>query len=141
MSRFLCIAVALVVTLSACVMDLTRLKNDPVDFVRQVKPILEASCLECHQHQYEFAGLNLETKERAMKGGRSGPVIVPGAPHQSLLYKVLLLGHDSHVAMPPTPERLDREHEQTLHDWIQQGATWPEGVRLTPPQHWKKSRS
>lgn len=140
MSRYLCIAVALIATLSACVMDLTRLKNDPVDFVRQVKPILEASCLECHQHQYEFAGLNLETKERSMKGGRSGPVIVPGAPHQSLLYKVLLLGHNNPVAMPPTPERMERENEQTLHDWIQQGAKWPVGVRLTPPQDWKKSR-
>lgn len=141
MSRFLRIALALGAAFPACVMELTRLKNDPVDFVRRVKPILEKSCLECHQHRYEFAGLNLETKERAMKGGRSGPVIVPGAPHQSRLYKVLLLGHDNPVAMPPTPERLERDYEQTIHDWIQQGAKWPEGVRLTPPQDWKKSRS
>ena len=141
MSRTVYLALTAAVTLSACVMDLSRLKNEHVDFVRSVKPILEASCLECHQHQYEFAGLNLETKERAMKGGRSGPVIVPGAPHQSLLYKVLLLGHDSPVAMPPTPERLDRDYEQIIHDWIQQGAKWPEGVRLTSPQDQKKSRS
>ena len=141
MSRTVYLALTAAVTLSACVMDLSRLKNEHVDFVRSVKPILEASCLECHQHQYEFAGLNLETKERAMKGGRSGPVIVPGAPHQSLLYKVLLLGHDSPVAMQPTPERLDRDYEQIIHDWIQQGAKWPEGVRLTSPQDQKKSRS
>ncbi len=140
MSRFLRIALALGAALPACVVELTRLKNAPVDFVRRVKPILEASCLECHQHRYEFAGLNLETREQAMKGGRTGPVIVPGAPHHSQLYKVLLLGHDNPVAMPPTPERLDRDYEQTIHDWIQQGAKWPEGVRLTPPQDWKKSR-
>lgn len=141
MKPTVCLVLMLVATLSACVMDLTRLKNEEVDFVRQVKPILEFSCLECHQHRYEFAGLNLETQERAMKGGRSGPVIVPGAPHQSLLYKVLLLGHNNPVAMPPTPERLERENEQIIHDWIQQGAKWQEGVRLTPPQDWKKSRS
>ncbi len=141
MNRISCLALAVTVTLSACVMDLSQLKVDDVNFVKSVKPILEASCLECHQHQYEFAGLNLETKAQAMKGGRSGAVIVPGSPHQSLLYKVLLLGHDSPVAMPPTPERLGRDYEQTIHDWIQQGAKWPEGVRLTSPQDKKKSRS
>ncbi len=129
-------------TLSACViLKVERLKNEPVDFVSDVKPILESRCLECHHNRYVFAGLNLETKQLAMKGGRSGKVIVPGSPHQSLLYKVLLLGHDNPVAMPPTPERLERENEQMLHDWIQQGAHWPEGVRLVPPQDWKKPRS
>ena len=128
------------VSLTAC-MNLTVLKDEPVDFVSDVKPLLESRCLECHQHSYVFAGLNLETKALAMKGGRSGPVIVPGSPHESLLYKVLLLGHNNPVAMPPTPERLEREHQQVLHDWIQQGAKWPDGVRLVPPQEWKKSRS
>jgi hypothetical protein len=128
--------------LPTCViLDVTQLSNEPVDFVADVKPVLESRCLECHHSRYVFAGLNLETKKLAMKGGRSGPVIVPGAPHQSLLYKVLLLGHENPVAMPPTPERLEREQEQIIHDWIKQGAPWPEGVRLVPPQDWKKSRS
>ena len=43
-----------------------------VDFLTQVKPLLESRCLECHQHQYVCAGLNLETKKLAMKGGRGG---------------------------------------------------------------------
>lgn len=109
-----------------------------VDFVSEVKPLLETRCLECHQHHYVCAGLNLETKKLAMKGGRSGAVIIPGSPHQSLLYKVLLLGHESPVAMPPTPEGMEQEGAQLLHDWIQQGATWPENTRLVPPQEWKK---
>lgn len=112
-----------------------------VDFVSEVKPLLESRCLECHHKRYVFAGLNLETKALAMKGGRSGPVIIPGAPHQSLLYNVLLLGHESPVAMPPTPEKLEKDHEQILHDWIQQGASWPENVRLVPPQDWKDTHS
>ncbi len=141
MNRYTCLSLAASLLLSACVVDLAVLKNQRVDFVRQVKPILEGSCLECHQHQYVFAGLNLETKELAMKGGRRGPVIVPGSPHQSLLYKVLLLGHDSPVAMPPTPERLDRDYEQIIHDWIQQGAKWPDGVRLTAPQNRKNPKA
>lgn len=112
-----------------------------VDFVEEVKPLLESRCLECHHRRYVCAGLNMETKLLTMKGGRSGPVVIPGAPHQSLLYKVLLLGHESPVAMPPTPEKLEKEHRKILHDWIQQGAQWPDGARLVPPQDWKTSRS
>jgi hypothetical protein len=112
-----------------------------VDFVNEVKPLLEARCLECHQHHYVCAGLNLETQKLAMKGGRSGAVIVPGSPHRSLLYKVLLLGHENPVAMPPTPEGMEREQAQLLHDWIKQGAKWPKDVRLIPPQEWKTRHS
>ncbi len=139
MKRKLLSAIVVVVGLPACViLDVEVLKNEPVDFVSDVKPILESRCLECHHSRYVFAGLNLETKKLAMKGGRSGPVIVPGAPHKSLLHKVLLLGHENPIAMPPTPEKLEREHEQIIHDWILQGADWPDGVRLVPPQDWKR---
>lgn len=142
MTRKLFLALGVAALIPAC--ELLRsggAAGEPVDFVSEVQPILESRCLECHHSRYVFAGLNLETKKLAMKGGRSGAVIVPGAPHQSLLYKVLQLGHDNPVAMPPTPERLEREHEQVIHDWILQGADWPEGVRLIPPQDWKQSRS
>jgi Planctomycete cytochrome C len=138
MKRFLFPTLTLALMLPACVVDLIPSEHHHVDFVKKVKPILEMSCLECHQPRYLTGGLNLETKEAAMKGGRSGPVIVPGSPHKSLLYQVLLLGHESPVAMPPTPERMDRDYEQIIHDWIQQGAKWPDGIRLVPPQEWKK---
>lgn len=140
MKHFLFPALTLALLLPACVVDLIPAKNHHVDFVKKVKPILEMSCLECHQTRYlaTCGGLNLETKQEAMKGGRSGPVIVPRYPDKSLLYRVLLLGHENPVAMPPTPERLDRDYEQIIHDWIQQGAKWPDGVRLVPPQEWKK---
>ncbi len=128
--------------LAACSQMMPKLSpHREVDFVSEVKPMLELRCLECHNRHYSFAGLNLETQKTAMKGGRSGAVILPGAPDQSLLYKVLHLGHENPVAMPPTPERLEREHAHLLHDWIQQGAKWPEGVHLIPPQEWKNRHS
>lgn len=111
-----------------------------VDFVSQVKPVLERRCLECHNADYVFAGLRMETKDLMMKGGRSGPVIVSGHPDQSLLYKVLLLGHSSPVAMPPTPEGTFEEEKDLIRTWIAQGAEWPEGVKLVPPQNWPSSR-
>ena len=122
-----------IVTVTSCV-NLTRLSEEPVAFAL-VKPILRSQCMECHNSRYQFAQLNLETRALAMKGGRSGPVIKPGSPQQSLLYRVLLLGHDNPVAMPPKPEKIAREQEQLIHDWIFQGAPWPEGKegRLMPP--------
>lgn len=110
-----------------------------VDFVSQVKPVLERRCLECHNADYVFAGLRMETKDLMMKGGRSGPVIVPGDPGESLLYKVLLLGHSNPVAMPPTPEGTFEEEKELIRAWIAQGAGWPEGLELVPPQNWPLS--
>lgn len=142
MRRALATAALLVACLAACGQWQAPKRSDrQVDFARQVKPLLEARCLECHHRRYVFAGLNLETKALAMKGGRSGPVIIPGSPHQSLLYRVLLLGHDSPVAMPPTPERVEGDDLRILHDWIQQGAFWPEGERLVAPQDWQDDPS
>lgn len=113
--------------------------NKVVVFDQDVRPIIESRCLECHNHRYDFAGLNMESRDRAMKGGRSGPVIVAGSPDQSLFYKVLLLGHESPVAMPPSPDKLNREQQKIVHDWIAQGANWPEGQRLKAPQDWAEA--
>lgn len=142
MKRILLVTLLAVSGLAACQQTRPRLMAaHEVDFVDEVKPLLEARCLECHHRRYVCAGLNMETKLLTMKGGRSGAVIIPGAPHQSLLYKVLLLGHESPVAMPPTPEKLEKEHRRILHDWIKQGAPWPDGARLVPPQDWETNRT
>lgn len=141
MTRIL-LAAAVALGLAACQhVPPELLGNREIDFVDEVKPLLESRCLECHHRRYVCAGLNMETKSLAMKGGRSGPVIIPGAPHHSLLYQVLLLGHENPVAMPPTPEKLEQEHLKIVHDWIRQGAPWPAEVRLIPPQDWKSPRS
>lgn len=137
MTKPFSLTAALVLCLTACShFNFGRAPDDQVDFVSEVKPLLESRCLECHHRRYVCAGLNLETKALAMKGGRSGSVIIPRAPHQSLLYKVLLLGHENPVAMPPTPERVEEEDQRVLHDWILQGADWPADARLVPPQDW-----
>lgn len=122
------------IILVSCV-NLTRLEDREVTFA-EIRPILQNKCLECHNSRYQFAQLNLENRTLAKKGGRSGPTIIAGQPQKSLLYRVLLLGHDNPVAMPPTPDRIAREQEQLLHDWILQGAPWPDGKagKIQPPQ-------
>jgi hypothetical protein len=75
MKRKLYLTLGAVALLPACmILDVTQLSNEPVDFVSEVKPILESRCLECHHSRYVFAGLNLETKapgdeRRAQRAG------------------------------------------------------------------------
>src|SRR5438105_15141001 len=57
----------------------------PVDFLRDVQPILTNSCFECHGLQKQKGGLRLDQKEVALKGGDSGAVLIAGKSAESLL--------------------------------------------------------
>jgi len=113
-----------------------------VDFVSEVKPVLELHCLECHNRKYaaKMGGLRLETRKLAMTTGTHGPVIVPGDVRSSLLYKNLRLSHATPTAMPPKPDKLKRGEKQIIARWIREGAHWPEGAqgRLSPPPEEKE---
>lgn len=107
----------------------------PVDFVSDVKPILQTHCISCHNDEHLFGDLNLMSRASAMRGSKSGPVIVPGDPDKSLLYQVTNLEHaKSDKAMPATGPNLDEEEKKILSRWIEQGADWPEGEegRIVP---------
>ena len=110
----------------------------PVDFVRDVQPLLEIECLQCHNRRdaASNAGLNLETREAALATGRQAPVIVPGDPESSLLIQVLKLDSQHAASMPPAPDKIWGERMDILERWIAAGAPWPEGVRLLPPDEW-----
>ncbi|MDX1951734.1 MAG: SUMF1/EgtB/PvdO family nonheme iron enzyme [Verrucomicrobiota bacterium] len=101
-----------------------------LDFVREVKPILELHCVSCHGGEQKKGGLKLDTKENAFKGGDSGATIISGKPDESSLYTTTILPADHELAMPPKGDRLPREQTDALKNWIAQGAAWPEGVTL-----------
>ena len=109
-----------------------RVPSGRVDFVRDVRPLLEDQCLECHNrvNAREFAGLNLETRESALSTGRSAPVIVPGNPAESLLIRVLKLPSSHPVSMPAAPEKVAGVRLAILEKWIAEGAEWPADARL-----------
>ena len=71
----------------------------PVDFARDVQPILAASCVRCHAAGLAQGQLRLDTREGLLKGGASGPVVVPGNGQGSLLYQRLVLD-DPQKRMP-----------------------------------------
>lgn len=104
-----------------------------MDFVKDIKPILDRSCVRCHNStpprpnkQFDQGGLRLDNREAAMKGGESGVVIVPGKGGRSRLIHVVA-GLDPVVSMPPRgKDRLSKEDIGKLRAWIDQGAAWPE---------------
>ena len=115
----------------------------PVRFTDGVDTVLESRCLECHNHvnAKEMGGLNLETRETAFSTGAHAPVIVPGSPERSMLYRVLEVDDLHPVFMPPTPDRLWENELKLLKQWIADGADWPSGSSgtLVRPQDWPES--
>ena len=87
---------------------------------------LYVKCLLCHGRRRQEGGLDLRTREAALKGGVSGPAIVPGEPDQSLLVRRIVaeeMPPEEHQARlsyrPVTSDELD-----SLRRWISQGAHW-----------------
>src|SRR3954469_9802280 len=127
-----------------CLLLLTALASPglslhAVDFVKDVQPILETNCVRCHNPKgTDFekgdTDLNLSTKEGAFEAKST---IVPGDAAKSKLYTTTVLPDDAKKLMPPRNkvtselERLSKEETETLKNWINEGAKWPEGVTLT----------
>ncbi|HEX6463834.1 MAG TPA: DUF1549 domain-containing protein, partial [Vicinamibacterales bacterium] len=113
----------------------------PIDFVRDIQPILQAQCYECHGPKKSKNGLRLDSRAAAFKGGDDGPVIVPGNGEHSLVVR-RLLGLDGEDQMPKDKDPLPRAQIDAIRAWIDQGAPWPESadtvatVADAEPQHW-----
>src|SRR5688572_27154835 len=75
-------------------------RSDAVDFEREILPMLKNNCLACHNQTKAKADLILETPQTILKGGESGPAVIPGKSVESLLFKVA-----AHLGEPPMPPR------------------------------------
>ncbi|HEV2207626.1 MAG TPA: PSD1 and planctomycete cytochrome C domain-containing protein [Verrucomicrobiae bacterium] len=95
-------------------------------FENHVRPILSENCYKCHSQQAEKikAGLLLDTREGVLKGGDSGPAIVPGDPEHSLLVKAIRYT-DPDLQMPPKGRKLPDTVIADLVAWVQMGAPDP----------------
>jgi mono/diheme cytochrome c family protein len=101
-------------------------KTGDIDFYAKVFPILEASCLECHQGGKPKGKLHLDTRAGALKGGKSdGAAIVPGDPAKSPLL-TRIRSEDPDEVMPPNGHRLSAAEAATIEQWIKEGAHWPD---------------
>ena len=118
----------------ACLASLTAGGKDPIDFNRQIRPILADNCLKCHGGVKEAGGLNLQFRDQALKGGKSDlPAIVPGKPDTSELFRRVTTD-DEDDRMPKKAGRLTGNQIDLLKQWIAEGATWGKHWAYEPPR-------
>jgi hypothetical protein len=98
--------------------------QDAVSFAKDVRPILHAACEGCHG-DLQASGLDLRTRETALKGGDQGVAIVPGSAEQSRLYRRIAGLEQPSMPMKGT---LTPQQIASIKAWIDQGAHWDEAV-------------
>src|SRR5262245_56232121 len=76
----------------------------PVDFVKDVQPILDDKCVACHNVAIAESRLILEDVPSILKGGKRGPAVMAKEPDKSLLFLVASRG--TQPAMPPLPNKV-----------------------------------
>src|SRR5215831_17661142 len=104
-----------------------------VDFVKDIKPLFEAACIQCHAKGKTKGGLSIETRDSFLKGGDTGPAAVPGRSAQSLVVK-LVAGLDPDSKMPKKGKKWTPEQVGLLRAWIDQGAEWNPSIAFTRPE-------
>jgi len=99
----------------------------PVDFVRDIQPILAKNCYSCHGPTRQKAELRWDVKALALHGSEHGPVILPGHSADSRMIQ-LVAAVNPEQFMPPKGDRLTAAQVGLLRAWIDQGAVWPDGL-------------
>jgi cytochrome c553 len=100
----------------------------PPSFERDVAPILRERCAGCHGAKAPAAELSLTTEQSVLRGGKSGPAVVPGKPADSLLLTMVANGN-----MPKVGPKLTSDQIETIRRWVEAGGTAKGGGSLEPP--------
>jgi hypothetical protein len=110
-----------------------------IDFARQIKPLLERSCVACHSGEKPRGLFRIDGRDAILKGGASGEAaIVPGHSEKSPLIDYVS-GNVPDFEMPPKAQRkrfpgLRTDDVALLRAWIDLGAVWPKEVLLAAPK-------
>src|SRR5687768_8920954 len=110
----------------------------PIDFNRDVRPILSDHCYACHgpDEEKRKAGLRLDQKESALGELKSGSrALVPGnLAHSALVERVTSTDPDETMPPPKEGKALTQEQLQTLVAWVKEGAQWKDHWSFIPPE-------
>lgn len=101
-------------------------------FEQRIRPILDEHCHSCHGPEKQKGGLRLDSRTSLLKGGETGPAVIPGNPEASLLLKAISHA-DPDLAMPPKKARLADPVLADFATWIRDGAPWPTNPAETAP--------
>ena len=121
----------LILTLAAAFFPLhaqTSAASTPEFFETKIRPVLANNCYNCHGSS-ALGGLRLDTRDFMLKGGKSGPSIVPGDADNSLLNKAIRQT-GSTLKMPQGGKLKDPEIEDIVA-WVKAGAQWPKSATPT----------
>lgn len=125
-------------TLAVLLLGLTSANaQSPVDYLKQIKPILKERCFACHGVLKQKGGLRLDSLAFLNKGGNDGPAVNVKNHLESPLLQRVSSKKDSE-RMPPEGEHLTAEQIKLIGDWIAQGAKGPleDPPETDPRDHW-----
>jgi len=108
----------------------------PVDYLREVKPLLTGHCAKCHASSQQKGGLRLDTAAFALKGGEHGPSIQAGRGSDSLLIQAVEGTHDDISRMPYKKPPLTTNQIAVIRRWIDEGAHAPADEIPANTTHW-----
>ena len=104
-----------------------------------IQPVLQTKCYSCHGKNKQKGKLRMDDSLRLMKGGKDGPVIIPGNAEKSEMVKRLSLPREDDDHMPPKEKPQPTEQEIALiHWWIASGAPFDKKIKqLDQPEELK----
>src|SRR5262245_913259 len=125
---------SLIAAIACLIFDAARAADPPIEFNRDVRPILADHCFQCHgpDARQRQAELRLDTAEAAAKR-KGGPVVIAGQPEESELWR-RVSSLDPDVRMPPEGKgrRLSEAEIATIRRWIEAGGKWQKHWSLLP---------
>ena len=101
--------------------------RERVDFVRDIQPIFEASCVQCHARGKNKGDFSLETRRDFLEGGETGVAAVAGKSAESLVIE-MISGLTPDNVMPQKGKKLTPAQVSLFRAWIDQGMPWPQEI-------------
>jgi hypothetical protein len=117
--------------------SLAEAPEPPVDFSRDVRPILADKCFKCHGNDpaHREADLRLDVSEPGDEYQAASDVLVPGEPNESyLIERITSDDPEYHMPPPDSGKTLTPEQIETLRKWIAQGAEYKPHWSFVPPE-------
>jgi hypothetical protein len=124
------------VSLASAILCGVAAQAAPVEYLREVKPLLAERCYQCHGASQQKSGLRLDTVAFALRGGEHGPSFRPGQSAESLLIQVVKGTHPDIAPMPYKKPPLAPAQIDALVAWIDQGPKADSNEHPESSKHW-----
>src|SRR5260370_31484036 len=119
-----CFSTALTIAILASFSALSAPLDKTEQFEIKIRPILANRCFACHSST-ALGGLTMSNREGLLRGGKSGPALIPGKPEESLMIQAIEHTNEK-MKMPMGQGKLPESEIALLTEWVKAGAYWPE---------------